>query len=559
MEMGHTRRMGQIATLGVLGVTILGLNGCGGNPSDRTGTAQDVGRLTLQLTTAEEAPPSTRQRATLPAQTQQDEGPLTRVEIQVQGETTGAIISAQCSIPPDVTPEPLRNQCQDDAGGALLSEVNVTPTTITIGVTLEVQRESHRITVAAFAGTTMVQFGTAQDDPQLAPVLVTLFPVITPSDLENRTFRFDDGTVFGFPGQAVRLDFGAFRGTRTGPFTLRLPATSGVATGTATVGSLDIAVTNSTFPELPAGSLLRFQAVRRLTDRLNLTRSDSGISSLSSTPTPSTTALRISGTLPRRTTDGLLNRIEVQVNGGIPPVTLTIICQIPTEITTAPVTDQCQDESGALESAEVEVSAEQVTLRVTIAVARGDNNRRQIALAAFVQDVARFFAMEEHELLDAVEPVRLVVRPLEVPTLTVLIGSPASPVPPAGTFTVPVLFNAASARVLSYLLELTFDPTVVTVDSIRGITPFANVITNVTPGGATRGVVRFAANNQSFTPASGQLALGTITFRVLGPSGATSPLTLNFATVPGGTSALVDHRFQPIAEVAFVQGTVRIQ
>jgi hypothetical protein len=144
-----------------------------------------------------------------------------------------------------------------------------------------------------------------------------------------------------------------------------------------------------------------------------------------------------------------------------------------------------------------------------------------------------------------------------IPARTVLIESPPAAVAPGATFPLRVAFNAAAMRVASYLLELTFDSTVVQIANIQGIAPFTPVVTN--PVAFTSGTVRFAANNVAFTPANGVLTLAVITFRVTGTTGATSPLTLAFPTVPGGTGVIANDALQPIANVTVASGTVQVQ
>jgi hypothetical protein len=144
-----------------------------------------------------------------------------------------------------------------------------------------------------------------------------------------------------------------------------------------------------------------------------------------------------------------------------------------------------------------------------------------------------------------------------LPPPTVFLGLPSAPVTPETTFTVPVVFDAAAVNVVSYLFELTFNSQVVNVVSIQGVAPFDPVVTN--PAVFTSGAVRFAANNSTFTPARGRLTLANITLHVIGASGTTSPLTLAFATVPGGTSVIAHETFQPIANVTFINGAVQVQ
>jgi hypothetical protein len=140
-----------------------------------------------------------------------------------------------------------------------------------------------------------------------------------------------------------------------------------------------------------------------------------------------------------------------------------------------------------------------------------------------------------------------------IPPRTISIGSPPGPIPAGATFTVPVVLNTGTARVVSYLLELTVDAEVVEVVRIAGTAPFDALVTN--EARFSRGVIKFAANNATFTPAEGLLSLARITFRTVGNSGDAARLTLSFP--PEGM--LVDATFQPVVGITFVDGLVEVQ
>jgi Putative Ig domain/Cohesin domain len=154
------------------------------------------------------------------------------------------------------------------------------------------------------------------------------------------------------------------------------------------------------------------------------------------------------------------------------------------------------------------------------------------------------------------------VLPSQIPLNphTVRILAPPGPVPAGATFSVPVEMNTGATNVLSYLLELGFDPNVVVVTNIVQGSPLFEVpITN--PAAFTSGTVRFAANNltPALTPASGVLILATITFQIIGSPGMNSLLTLGFPLLPnGGMGALVDSNFQAIGGITFVSGSVTV-
>jgi hypothetical protein len=95
------------------------------------------------------------------------------------------------------------------------------------------------------------------------------------------------------------------------------------------------------------------------------------------------------------------------------------------------------------------------------------------------------------------------------------------------------------------------------VFSIQGVAPFGSVTAN--PALFQSGAVRFAANNQTLTAASGLLTLANITFQVIGSSGSTSPLTLDFTRVPGGSSVIVNEQFEAVPDIIFEALTVQVQ
>jgi hypothetical protein len=81
--------------------------------------------------------------------------------------------------------------------------------------------------------------------------------------LENKTFTFADGAVFGLAGQAVTLTFGNFdadgdRDPSTGPFTLQ--AGGNRAAGSVKLGSCRYTVASSTAHPggIPAGNSSQF-------------------------------------------------------------------------------------------------------------------------------------------------------------------------------------------------------------------------------------------------------------------------------------------------------------
>jgi hypothetical protein len=145
------------------------------------------------------------------------------------------------------------------------------------------------------------------------------------------------------------------------------------------------------------------------------------------------------------------------------------------------------------------------------------------------------------------------VTPVGLPSHAVRIGSPLDPVTSGATFTVPVQLNAETTNVVSYLLELTFDPAVVLVTNVSQGSPLFEVpITN--PAAFASGAVRFAANNPTFAPATGALTLANITFQVIGTAGQMSLLQLRLPA----NGVLVNSAFQAIGGVGFIDGAVQV-
>jgi DNA-binding beta-propeller fold protein YncE len=111
-----------------------------------------------------------------------------------------------------------------------------------------------------------------------------------PADLENRAFLFTNGAAFGLTGQAVTLTFGDFDNDadvdpNTGPVTLQVPATGGRATGTGTVGSLDVTFSESTdIPEIPPGTNFSSDLRVFVDGSISLTNTATGVSSSSDPP-----------------------------------------------------------------------------------------------------------------------------------------------------------------------------------------------------------------------------------------------------------------------------------
>ena len=112
----------------------------------------------------------------------------------------------------------------------------------------------------------------------------------TVADLENQVFTFMDGAAFGLVGQAVTLRFGDFNNDgdgnpNTGPVALEVPATDGLATGTATVSSLELDFFDSAgIADIPPATAFSFAATINDDRSLNLTNMATGALSVSDAP-----------------------------------------------------------------------------------------------------------------------------------------------------------------------------------------------------------------------------------------------------------------------------------
>ena len=115
--------------------------------------------------------------------------------------------------------------------------------------------------------------------------------VATRATLENKTFTFADGAVFGLAGQQVTLTFGNFdvdgdNDPGTGPFTLA--ADGNRAAGSVKLGSCRYTVASSTFTALPLQTTIRHDPceVDVTTGAYRSTNVDNGVTATSAPPTP---------------------------------------------------------------------------------------------------------------------------------------------------------------------------------------------------------------------------------------------------------------------------------
>ena len=450
--MRKVQQRGLLSVVGVLGVVLLGLVGCGGTSGDGDSAGRSS-RVTLQITTAEQTGGDTLRHAILPNALRavptdpSDPAFVSRLDVEVTGTDITSAITGSATL--DAT--------QQETG-----------TTVDLVVPIGPNRH---ITVDAFntAGTRIFSGETTADVlGDSVTVLITLRRVfapaaVTPSALANKAFAFADGAAFGILEQTT-LVFGTFT-DNTGPFTL-------TSTGQTATGNITLL------------------------------------------PPPSADTLQQTGAAgtPRQGETSTRCNFSVETSGF--------------SSAGGPQTGQAL----LMQPCETDVL---------------DGNLILVNAATGLSSTSG-------------PPVDIpVVLPPVVPLNTVRIGSPPGPVASGQMFTVPVEFNAGETAIISYLLELTFDPNVVEVLDIAGVVPFDDVVTNPLVFGT--GAVRFAANNEAFTSVNGPFVLANVTFQVIGNSGARAILGLNFPPTPGGQGAIVNDAFAPIVGVALANGLVVVQ
>lgn len=512
----------------LLKVLCLVFAGCGGNSgSSQSGSASRTSKITIQLLRA------TAEPRVLPAQ-----GRALGQARQVQPGDAGFI-------------ERLRLQFVQP-NGALLSQHNFTldasqQETITLDIELPTPLPvTMRLVVSGFnnfggrqteifLGETTLELGQQQAEITLVrnttPSGLVPLPA-TPSNLQQTTFTFLDGTAFGFAGIATTLATGTFT-DNTGDFTLI--ATEGIASGEVTIGSCTFTVVESTFllgRGVQVGEQIFIDPceIDAIDGRMIATTAAIRSNRSFGIPTPvtSTGILVLPALFPTLEVDeNTVGTVSVGAAlGGSRPGNLTFA------LTRAP-------SHGTASLQETGV----VTYRPETAFHGSDR--------LVVTATATFTDGNTPALLLGLVPISITVRPVQ--GATVRIGAPTAPVQLGTTFTVPVELNIAATSLLSYLLELTFDPTVIRVLQIdQGSSLFGTPVTN--PAAFTSGTVRFAANNSTFAPATGQFTLAHITFQVVGTTGQISPLQLRLPA----NGVLVDSAFHAINSVTFLDSTVQI-
>lgn len=524
-EMKQTRR---VRWLGALSCGFLMLVGCSGGSGDQASGGSS--RLTIQLITDNQAVRSTRQ-ATV--------GGTLRVEPGERLFVTLLVVSVSGADFATITQSFNLGENDQEQVTIELQQRVPTGSNRTIAVSLS-NAQGEEI----FHGSTTVNLTQATEQVTIGVVRLFLPAVTTPTELtsrlSNRLFRFNNTGAFGITGGST-LRFGALV-NNTGRFTLTsggltatgimtmTPQTSTTSQARQEGSSVQVTFSFESSPFAAPGpqtgeAVLAALEIDEFNDALNIT-TDQGTSV--SEPPELAVNEAPNGTI--------LTPAEANITiaaGGT--VSFSAACSDPD--TTTPFSFAWDFGGGAG--------------NVTGA------NPGSISFATAGTFLVTLTCTDALGANDATPDTRTVtVQPAVAPN-TVRIDSPPGPVAPNTTFTVPIELNTGAVNVVSYLFELTFNAAVVQVASIEGVTPFNEVVTN--QAAFTTGLVRFAANNATFAPANGLHTLANITFQVVGNSGTTSPLTLGFALVPGGSSVLVNDAFQPIIGVTFVNGSVAVQ
>jgi hypothetical protein len=380
---------------------------------------------------------------------------------------------------------------------------------------------------------------------------------VTPSALANKVFTFADGAAFGIPREAT-LQFGPFS-DNSGPFTLASagqtatgnvtilpPASSDTLrrrrpTGTPRQGdtstSCHFTIETSSFlsGSGPQGrQILRMNPCEAdaLDGNLILVNADTNARSASALPTP------VGNAAPDGTIDTPAGAVAITAGEA---VTFTATCGDPDN--TTPVSAAWDFGGGA-----------------TTVLIEDPGPVRFDAPGIFTVTLTCTDALGASDPTPDTRTVTVLgpVVPEPIPPNTLRIGSPSVPVTHDQTFPVAVEFNSSTTKVISYLIELQFNPAVVVVTGItKGSEVFDDPITN--PAAFSTGSVKFAANNPNFSPVSGQVTLANITFQVVGNAGDTSALTLDLPATPGGNGVIASDTFEPITITTIIPGAVAVQ
>jgi hypothetical protein len=494
--------------------------------------------------------------------------PLTRVVLQIV--IPARVVPTDPNDPAFVSHIAVRVEAEGSP--PFVSEANLTPaqqTGLTMAFTVPGGQNRHIMVDAfhvdpitahddlIFQGMTTTDLLAATQTVVIELSRVPLPAAVTPSALANRVFVFADGAAFGITREAT-LQFGTFT-DNSGPFTLTsagqtatgnvtiLPPTSidtlrrispiGTSRQGETSTSCHFTIETSSFlsGSGPQGrQILRMHPCETdvLDGNLILVNADTDAHSTSAPPTP------VGNAAPDGTIDTPAGAVTITAGE---TVTFTATCGDPDS--TTPVSAAWNFGGGA----------------ATVLIEDPEPVRFDTP-GIFTVTLTCTDALGASDPTPAIRTVTVLGPevPEPIPPNTLRIGSPSVPVTHAQTFPVAVEFNSSTTNVISYLIELKFNPAVVVVTEItKGSAVFDEPITN--PAAFSTGSVRFAANNPNFSPVSGQVILANITFQVVGNAGDTSELTLDFPATPGGNGVIASDTFEPITITSIIPGTVAVQ
>jgi hypothetical protein len=222
--------------LGLVSGLFCMLAGCGGNSgsNDTHAPASRVGQLSLQLVVSPQQVNTLSHDRLTSAQGRQvqpgDPGFIERLEVRLQAQG-GDLVPLQVFT--------LNEEKQE----MVMLEVAV-PDTVPVTFQVLVSSFNHQ-GIELFRGSTLVARGQDSAVVTLARSAPLLPVPATSANLQNTTFQFQDGTVFGLASVPVTLVTGTFVGN-VGDFAF--VATGFVASGQVMIGSCTFQVTASTFP-----------------------------------------------------------------------------------------------------------------------------------------------------------------------------------------------------------------------------------------------------------------------------------------------------------------------
>ena len=484
--------------LGLLMGFLCILTGCGGNSgsSETSGTVSRSRSLSLQLQVSSDPAPQhiAQSQGLVAANGRQvqlgDPRFIERIVIQLQAQGSDLVL------PQVFTLDPTEQEI-------VTREVTVPDTAPTIFQVLVSCFNPQGIEV--FRGDTTVALG--QTSAVVTLVRAALVPVpATPANLQQTTFNFADGAIFGLANIPVTLATGTFAGNM-GDFALA--GNGSVASGSLVIGSCTFVVTTSTFPAgqgLPVGAQLvldpcQIDAIDR---RLIVTNAIVGLTATSSPPVsiPRDTTLNLPTppalVIDEDTSGALQTGASVS---GTRPGTVTLGITIPPAHGTATLTS-----TGTLTYQPMANFNGSDRLVVTVVVSFTDNNSPALLLGTV--------------------PVPITVRPVnDAPVLT----SPGHQTSPEGaTVALNIVASDVDGDPLSFS-ALNLPPGL----SINGITPSTAVISGTIANGAATG----SPYNVTVTVSDGAATTSTsLLWTVLPLSGTAIRIVSPAGPVQSGTS-----------------------